>query len=401
MMATTEHARQCTLIHHGSCEDTRSRKSVPEKKDSRAPVLDDDVMLRTLEIAQANMALEKKESIPNRVTHLMKSSDSEFERIDPYSGMWWQNVGNFMKFPKQVDNTWLEVASFAAFEGKEIVMALDWFDFAVEHLSMYQRHFEVEQGKNKVAYNILRRQMRGFIQRTQQFSIEENMAPRSTIAILPYTDIAEPGEKSRELRIDALAATLASLWQFGVGRVVVVGGQQADESACYTAFERLLALQPKVPLSMELAYVAGPPNIEGVVPLQAIFGLQMAFQGHPNMTHHDIENWLGAKHASNATRWKYVYFSEPDLVLNSRASAIPELTLALSRGKLVAAHRLQPIPHALDFPGFGDQFHKTVPALGNFTHVYDMFSDKSACCDAGNGRPGNAIKQKDCSSFWW
>jgi hypothetical protein len=71
----------------------------------------------------------------------------------------------------------------------------------------------------------------------------------------------------------------------------------------------------------------------------------------------------------NATRWKYVFYSEPDLALNSRASAIPALTAELASGKLIAAHRLQPIPHAFDFPGFGDQFQLTVPAAGNLSHV--------------------------------
>jgi hypothetical protein len=75
-----------------------------------------------------------------------------------------------------------------------------------------------------------------------------------------------------------------------------------------------------------------------------------------NMTATEIENWLGDKHMLNATRWKYVFYSEPDLALNSRASAIPALTAEHASGKLIAAHRLQPIPHAFDFPGFGFQF---------------------------------------------
>jgi hypothetical protein len=31
-------------------------------------------------------------------------------------------------------------------------MTRDWLGFAVEHLSMYQRHFEVDQAKTEVAY---------------------------------------------------------------------------------------------------------------------------------------------------------------------------------------------------------------------------------------------------------
>jgi hypothetical protein len=94
-----------------------TNKSVPEKKDTSARLLlHDDIALQTMEIteangtvlptnkpapkkhdsapalhddivSQANMALEKKGSIPNRVTHLMKKP--EIKNHDPYSGMWW------------------------------------------------------------------------------------------------------------------------------------------------------------------------------------------------------------------------------------------------------------------------------------------------------------------------
>jgi hypothetical protein len=396
MMAATEHARQCTLIRHGSCEEAGSKKPVPVRRGDPAPALHGDVILRTLEIAEANMALKKKQSIHNRDTHLMRSSD--FKPIDSRSGMWWVSIEGFMKFPNEVGS--VEAASFAANREKNMILSVDWLDFAVEHLSTYHRHFDVEQDSNNVAYNILRKQMQDYMQQTQRFYIEDNLVQRETIAILPFTDNAS-GEKKRELRIDALAATMASLWQFGIGRVVVVGETQADEESANIAFDRLRAIQPTVLKSMEVAFAAGLPTKEEMVPSQAVLGLQMALQGHPNMTGTDIENWLGAKHVSNATRWKYVYYSEPDLVLNSRESAVPILTAAMSRGKMVAAHRLQPIPHALDFPGFDDQIHKIVPALGNFTHVYDMYADKSACCEAGNGRPGIEIEQKDCSKAWW
>jgi hypothetical protein len=43
------------------------------------------------------------------------------------------------------------------------------------------------------------------------------------------------------------------------------------------------------------------------------------------MTTTETENWLGAKHMVNATRDAFT-FPEADLVLNSRALAIPTLT---------------------------------------------------------------------------
>jgi hypothetical protein len=122
-----------------------------------------------------------------------------------------------MKFPAGVGN--LEGASFSAFKGKEVLMTRDWLDFAVEHLSMYHRHFSVDRDGNEVAYISLRQHLQGFMRRSKQISEEENMDPRHTVAILPYTDIfsgsrAAHGrrEKKRELRIDTLAATMASLW---------------------------------------------------------------------------------------------------------------------------------------------------------------------------------------------
>merc|ERR1711865_295338 len=62
--------------------------------------------------------------------------------------------------------------------------------------------------------------------------------------------------------------------------------------------------------------------------------------------------WLSL---SAQARWQYVLLTEPDLIVNTRPDALPLLGHALRQGGVLAPHRLQPIPHASDFPfDFGE-----------------------------------------------
>jgi len=82
------------------------------------------------------------------------------------------------------------------------------------------------------------------------------------------------------------------------------------------------------------------------------------------------------------------------LILNSRPDAMATLTAELDKGNRLAAHRLQPIPHEIDFPGY-DNLRKIVPAIGNFSNIVEVDTSKTACCDAGGGKPGREIPQKE------
>jgi hypothetical protein len=323
--------------------------------------------------------------------------------------MWWQDIENFHQINAGALGQ-LEAASFVVFRpkgGSRVRMTRDWFDLAVEHLSMYHRLFGVNREKTGIPFDrILNSQLLGYIQKAKAYPSQKHAAPASTIVLCPFNvkmmmkggPHYQAGEKENQLRIHSLAATLASLWQVGMGRVVVVGGFPADEVAAKAAFD---LVRGKSKSSMELSFVISNNATTGLdnnflTPKQAIGGLQLALNGKLNASH--TQEWLG----DTPKRWKYVYFTEPDLILSSRPGSIHALSSQLESGHVLAAHRLQPIPHELDFPGYKD-LSKVVPAVGNFsaTAITDVNSAEYACCDAGNGRPGREMKQPECGSFWW
>jgi hypothetical protein len=332
------------------------------------------------------------------------------DTIRRYSGMWWQDLEHFHELKaRQLGH--LEAASFKAFRHTRFIpsrvrMTRDWFDLAVEHLSMYHRHFLVNREKTGIPYQQIKSQLLGYIQKAVAYPLQKDAAPASTIVLCAFNvktmmkkgPLYRKGEKENQLRIHSLAATLASLWKVGMGRVVVVGGQPADEVAANVAFD---LIRGKTNSSMELSFVISSNATTGLddndlTPKQAIGGLQLALNGKFNASH--TLEWLG----DNPKRWKYVYFTEPDLILNTRPGSIQALSSQLQSGNILAAHRLQPIPHALDFPGFKD-LKKVLPAVGKFaaSGITDVKNtEEYVCCDAGNGRPGLEMKQPGCG-FWW
>lgn len=140
-----------------------------------------------------------------------------------------------------------------------------------------------------------------------------------------------------------MAATITLLWKVGIGRVLVVGVSETEQQLAQDTFAMLSVQLAKRP--MELAYVQSfnaTAKDRALVPRVALLGLQMVM--YPN--HKDVtaqHAWPGS--SSNPSRWKYVYFTEADLSLQTRSSALPAITQVLKQGKLVAAHRLDPILH--------------------------------------------------------
>jgi hypothetical protein len=320
--------------------------------------------------------------------------------------MWWQDIEHFHQINAE-GLTNLEAASFVAFrpqDGSRVRMTRDWFDLAVEHLSMYHRHFNVNAEKTGIPFKRITLQLLGYIQKAKAYPLQKDGAPASTIVLCAFNvknmmkkgPHYQTGEKENQLRIHSLAATLASLWQVGMGRVVVVGGQPADEEAAKVAFD---LVRGKTKSSMELSFVISNNATTGLTnnaltPKQAIGGLQLALNGKFNASL--TQEWLG----DTPKRWKYVYFTEPDLILSSRPGSIQALSSQLQSGSILAAHRLQPIPHALDFPGFKD-LSKVVPAVGNFSAsaITDVNTAEYVCCDAGNDRPGREMPQPECGAL--
>ena len=99
-----------------------------------------------------------------------------------------------------------------------------------------------------------------------------------------------------------------------------------------------------------------------------------------------VKRWLG----ENPSQWKYVYFSEPDLVLHTRPHGLEAIAQKLQQqhGTLMAAHRFNLLPHAVDFPYYPWP-GKLIPNQDVFSYFHDLAPlSGDACCDAGEFHPG-------------
>ena len=224
-------------------------------------------------------------------------------------------------------------------------MTVNWMDLSVEHLSKYIKHFGRE---GPTVQQRLTEILMSYLDNAQavdlsSFSSALELAVHNTLVLIPLK--ANKLKQDNNLSQLQLAATLASLWRFGMGRAVVVGVSDLEREIAEGAFG-LLRERLSVH-SMELAYVEYTNNDTPTknVPRLALKGLQFVMNPS-NIDNAQTQEWLGP----NPDHWKYVYYTEPDLLLQTRPSAMPAITEALSQGVLMTAHRLEPIPHQRDFP---------------------------------------------------
>jgi hypothetical protein len=126
-------------------------------------------------------------------------------------------------------------------------------------------------------------------------------------------------------------------------------------------------------------------------------GLQSALKG--DLDEERQRECLGNVH--NASTWKYVYLTEPDLILQTRPGALPQLRDALDKGLVLCPHRLQPLPHEYDVPGMETK-DKFVPATGNFAFVLELNPlQGGVCCDKNKGSYKPWMEVGSCDNFWW
>ena len=316
--------------------------------------------------------------------------------LDKYSGMWWQNRTVFLSrwnSFKHIKS--LEAASFAKFRmyngknggGGGVRLTRDWLDMSVEHLSSYFKHLNKSYKNQRAIRERLVEIMQNYIDNVVGYpnisSGTDELAVHSTIAILPLTASAK--EPDNEMMMFEMAATIASLWKVGIGRAIVVGVSEREQKLAQDTFAMLrvqLAIRP-----MELAYVQvfnTTAEDRRLVPRVALFGLQNVM--HPNNTDSAAQQaWLG----SDPSRWKYVYFTEPDLILHTRPSALPAISQVLKEGSLMAAHRLDPVPHQRDIPQTNtDDYRFVLPNNGSFAAITPL-GENDVCCDQGRYYPGN------------
>jgi hypothetical protein len=392
------------------------------------------------------------------------------DQADYYSGSWYMPIKKFKKSLNAKSMNTLEDASGTAVyheNEKTVRMPYDWFDFSVEHMSKWYKSLDVtSSNENDVAINKINNNLLRYIQDTPQKMIKTNtnttitmmrrrrtrnrrmkertnntavVTPQQsqsskqqqllpllhpTIAIIPFSpdiryDTPLAIERSKNLTTLMLGATISSLIRLGFGRIVIVGIEKDDYILVNDTFN-LIKSQFIEDKHIQLAYVQvtdkktyKTQSMKVNRPKAAVRGLQLALTGKLNNT--DTSMWLGTQY--NHDYWKYVYFTEPDLVLQTRingvTSTIPSLYEELNRGHSIMPFRLQPIQHESDLIGTTRNDYiksagifKTVLELnGNTDNDDDDGSDGGdMCCDGGTDRPIWDKKDDpivECYSFWY
>jgi hypothetical protein len=286
---------------------------------------------------------------------------------------------------------------------------------------------------------IFRTYLQNVAHRTRE-QTEAKSPLRETIAIIAFSTYRSeytPYEKEQHVRgkpltAHSLAATIASLYTVGFGRVVVVGHTMEDKEDVVEAFRILGAVFRKKqdrnatssPTSSyqigdtELAYVRITDQswiktkaLDVNMPRGAIIGLQLALMGRMSDPHQEVD-WLGTTFA--ASEWKYVYLTEPDTILHTKPWVLPSIRDGLDRGLSFFPHRMQPLPHESDLPpslNDTNRNHVSDFNAGLFipSHVHPFSEVKSlnpssgrnVCCDGGKSWAGRSEAFGSCGTNWW
>ena len=345
---------------------------------------------------------------------------NQLGKQDFFAGTWLQPLSTFLDLNTSKISH-VEAGCTVVWEThrNQMRMTLDWLDFSVEHMSKWWKVLRVPGGRDPVPYNRTISMFRNYI---RNIRVDENDSTmQKTIAVIAFQQHRTKPDpvKGRMLTISSLAATMASLLQAGFGRVVVVGYQDDDSQVVQETFRylrsrgKLDAIAGSISVEatpitmigrMEVGYVRATTeevtssNVAINVVKGALTGLQRAFKGE--LSDERGREWLGSKRDSS--HWRYVYLTEPDMLLQTRPRALSELRDALDQGLILAPHRLQPIPHEYDVKGMTDHT-RYLPATGNYSKVVELDTlQGGVCCDehAGPFYPGLQLFPR-CGTFWW
>ena len=232
--------------------------------------------------------------LPPTPVHLLKLGELEWK--DLFSATWIQPVATFLELDTNKIRS-VEQSSFQVFyeNSRKVRMTYDWLDFSVEHMSKWWKVLGVFD--NEIAYHVAIQSFQNYV---KNIRVDENdFTMKSTLAVIafqPWTHDQKQTE-ANVLTVSSLAATVASLWQAGFGRVVVVGYNEHDSEQAQEAFQmirdiRNLDKKPdrlQIPIttigSMEVGYVRVSKQdvktdvLEVNMPKGALVGLQRALKG--------------------------------------------------------------------------------------------------------------------------
>ena len=333
---------------------------------------------------------------------------------DWFSSSFWQSVAVFR------DTDMKEVSNFEGVfarstirsKGKKTRLAYDYLDFSVEHLSKWWKLSgpstlpSISRRLTEYAHRACRFQ-------THTYSTYMN----TTVAVIPFCVAKENTIETVQVWKTALMATVCSIAQHSPLRINVVGRFDFDGELFVHAMNELGATRlgngDSNPFLYQLSSAttlqfiksnAAPTNNQLSagdvkrfqrgdlpvynVPHAAWNGLHGALKDGT-----DKELWLGSD--ENHAKYKYVYFSESDQILNARIN--PQFLREMDARVVLVPHRLQPIPHRQDFAPFitDNNRHQFLP--DSFDKVVRL-DVRSSCCDT---QTHIEAKPKNCNGFWW
>jgi len=356
---------------------------------------------------------------------------TQLTEADGYAGAWIQTKQDFLGMRVDKINI-AEDASFQAYSRKgrtrKMRMTVDWMDFSVEHMSKWWKTLKWEHS-DPTAYERVTEHFQKYLQEAALYPVTSpDPFLGETIVVVPFFayKCKKYPERGDPLSALVLAATVESFRRAGFGRVVVSimdkETVKSDIKLAKKAFEYLrkqVETNTTTPSNathighMEVGYaLSATENAksdwrDNNYPRAALVGLWKAFTASgkdlsPKEREQQVYSWLGNHHGDDpSSHWKYVYYTEPDSLLQTRPSASSGLQAELDKGTVIIPHRLQPVPHESDVPGVNPERNSFL-LQQDFPHVLQVHRQEDACCDVQpTGVRLNDVKYPDGCVFWW